>query len=85
MSETISQLPLASEANLSDLIPVTQGSVGAGTGITRTVTGAMLADLVPTGVFASLDLSSLPTSNPGGGKPWLNGNPTDGYVLCVGP
>jgi len=29
--------------------------------------------------FASLDLSSLPTSNPGGGKPWLNGG-----VLQIG-
>lgn len=24
--------------------------------------------------FATTDLSGLPTSNPGGGKPWLNGN-----------
>jgi len=29
--------------------------------------------------FATLDLSTLPTSNPGSGKPWLNGG-----VLQVG-
>lgn len=29
--------------------------------------------------FAALDLSALPTSDPGGGMPWLNGN-----VLSVG-
>ncbi len=29
--------------------------------------------------FEDLDLSGLPTSNPGGGKPWLNGG-----VLQVG-
>jgi hypothetical protein len=48
---------------------------------------AALANIGATGplAFAVLNLLSLPTSNPGGGKPWLNGNPTDGYVLCVGP
>lgn len=30
--------------------------------------------------FAALDLDSLPTSDPGGGKPWLNGG-----VVQVGP
>lgn len=30
--------------------------------------------------FAALDLSGLPTADPGGGKPWLNGG-----VLQVGP
>jgi len=30
--------------------------------------------------FENLDLSSLPTSDPGGGKPWLNGG-----VVQVGP
>jgi len=30
-------------------------------------------------LFAALDLSSLPTANPGSGKPWLNGG-----VLQVG-
>ncbi len=29
--------------------------------------------------FANLDLATLPTSDPGGGKPWLNGG-----VLQVG-
>jgi len=30
--------------------------------------------------FSALNLSTLPTSDPGGGKPWLNGG-----VLQVGP
>ncbi len=30
--------------------------------------------------FADLDLSGLPTADPGGGRPWLNGG-----VLQVGP
>lgn len=30
--------------------------------------------------FAALDLDNLPTSDPGGGKPWLNGG-----VVQVGP
>lgn len=50
MSESISQLPAASQANLTDLIPATQGSIGPGTGTTRGVTLsqqqiAMSADL----------------------------------------
>jgi hypothetical protein len=39
------------------------------------ITGA----LTPTN-FAALDLSTLPTSDPGSGKPWLNGG-----VMQVGP
>ncbi len=35
---------------------------------------------VTAATFAALDLSGLPTSDPGGGKPWLNGG-----VLQVGP
>jgi hypothetical protein len=31
-------------------------------------------------MFAALNLSSLPTADPGSGKPWLNGG-----VLQVGP
>ena len=46
MSETISQLPLASEANASDLIPATQGSTGAGTGMTRAITVAQIGTMV---------------------------------------
>lgn len=50
------------------------------------ITGGFLQNGVPiTGAltpvnFAALDLSTLPTSDPGGGKPWLNGG-----VLQVGP
>jgi hypothetical protein len=33
-----------------------------------------------TAMFAALNLSTLPTSDPGSGKPWLNGG-----VLQVGP
>ena len=35
---------------------------------------------VTTAEFEALDLSTLPTSDPGGGKPWLNGG-----VVQVGP
>jgi hypothetical protein len=38
------------------------------------------AGVLTTAMFAALNLSSLPTSDPGSGKPWLNGG-----VLQVGP
>jgi len=34
----------------------------------------LLGEYVPPTPFADLDLSTLPTTNPGGGKPWLNGH-----------
>ena len=37
-TETISQLPAASSVSSSDLVAVTQGSTGAGTGVTRSAT-----------------------------------------------
>lgn len=40
MSETISQLPIGLTSNLSDIIPLTQGSSGSGTGTTRKITVA---------------------------------------------
>jgi hypothetical protein len=40
--ETISQLTPATQANDSDIIPVTQGSIGPGSGTTRTVTRAQV-------------------------------------------
>lgn len=51
--------------------------VSLGTGLSLT-TGT-LAVTITAAMFAALDLSGLPTSNPGGGKPWLNGG-----VLMVG-
>ena len=45
--------------------------------------GAQVAVPVPVltaQAFATLDLSGLPSSNPGGGRPWLNAG-----VLTVGP
>lgn len=42
MSETISQLATATQANASDILPATQSSVGPGTGTTRGVTQAQL-------------------------------------------
>jgi hypothetical protein len=67
VSETISQLPLASEANLTDRIPATQGSVGAGTGTTRAVTGTMLVNLVSdnlTNIIVEPTAPSTSTDNP---------------------
>jgi len=40
MSETISQIPAGSTGFMSDLIPLTQGAAGPGTGTTRTLTTA---------------------------------------------
>lgn len=40
---------------------------------------AKIAGATPAVSFSALDLSALPTSNPGSGKPWLNGG-----VLQVG-
>lgn len=40
---------------------------------------APLSSSVTFAAFAALDLSGLPTSDPGGGRAWLNGN-----VLSVG-
>lgn len=49
-------------------------------------TQTTLAAALSASGFANLNLIAiLPTANPGGGRPWLNGNPTDGYVICVGP
>lgn len=45
--ETISHLPSASGANLSDILPATQGSSGPGTGTTRGVTMSQALALVP--------------------------------------
>lgn len=42
----ISALPAASQANLTDEIPATQGSSGAGTGTTRSITIAQLLALI---------------------------------------
>jgi hypothetical protein len=39
----------------------------------------LLADALGGGSFGNYDLSGLPTSDPGDGKPWNNGG-----VLCVG-
>jgi hypothetical protein len=48
MSETISQLPAATAANLTDILPATQGSSGPGTGTTRGVTLAQMIAMAPT-------------------------------------
>lgn len=40
---------------------------------------APLNSAITASAFANLNLSNLPTSDPGGGRPWLNGN-----VLSVG-
>lgn len=42
--------------------------------------GVPITGALTPGNFAALNLSSLPTSDPGSGKPWLNGG-----VLQVGP
>lgn len=42
MSETISNMPVAGSAFLSDIVPVTQGSSGPSTGVSRTITVAKL-------------------------------------------
>lgn len=65
-------------------------NVGLPTGTTNSgdvnIGGNFLQNGVPiTGAltpanFAALNLSALPTSDPGGGKPWLNGG-----VMQVGP
>ena len=44
MSESISQFPAASQANPTDLVPATQGSIGPGTGNTRTITPVQIVD-----------------------------------------
>lgn len=44
------------------------------------MTELLVSALGPGGAFADLDLSGLPTSDPGNGKPWLNGG-----VVQVGP
>lgn len=43
------------------------------------IVNAVLAAITPA-LFAAMDLSELSTSDPGSGKPWLNGG-----VLQVGP
>ncbi len=61
MSETISQLPLAAQANAADLIPATQGSSGPQSGITRAVTPAQILAVGPP-VYT---VSGLPSVAPG--------------------
>lgn len=46
--ETISQLPAASQVNPSDLLPLTQGSSGPGTGTTRSAPVSALATEIAT-------------------------------------
>lgn len=48
----ISELPQATTGNLTDLYAVTQDSTGPGTGITRSITAALLAGVIrPAGIF----------------------------------
>lgn len=48
-------------------------AVAIGANLTLTAGGTLNATGISAASFAALDLSTLPTSNPGGGKPWLNG------------
>lgn len=71
----------ASIPRASDELPLADGTAAAGSATAwarddhvHPVTALTWQD------FAALDLSGLPTSNPGGGKPWLSAG-----VLHVGP
>lgn len=56
----------------------TVSALGTGLSLSTGTLSATAVSLTPS-AFAALDLSTLPTANPGGGKPWLNGG-----VLQVG-
>lgn len=77
MSESISQLTEASSANDDDLIPATQGSIGPGTGTTRTITPGQIVGGGFDGIYNTLTVTA------GGalagmftGAPTLSGNLT---------
>ncbi len=49
------------------------------------VSASALSGAITAAVLAALDLSTLPTTDPGGGKPWINGNGAANGPLWIGP
>ena len=49
------------------------GAVVSGTSVVATITVPSASTITPA-QFLALDLSTMPTSDPGGGRCWLNGN-----------
>lgn len=65
---------------LNNGVPVVAvGAIGAGLTLNASGTLSATAVSLTEANFAALNLSTLPTSNPGGGLPWLNSG-----VLTVG-
>jgi hypothetical protein len=62
-------------------IPV---AIPSNTGAFHIVGSSVVAAVTPA-VIAALDFSTLPTSDPGSGKLWINGNGAANGPLWVGP
>ena len=66
-AQAISQLPAASSAGSTDLIPTTQGFTGTGTGTTRSITPAMIiGTMAAADVARALGYTPYSTANPAG-------------------
>lgn len=77
-SGTISSPNLAAQSLIGNAgtTAAAAGTIAIGTGLTLAPTGTLSATgaggSFSAAIFAATNLSSLPTSNPGGGLPWLN-------------